>query len=104
MASDTTYAVAWPRGEKTLEITPLADRLDSLEGKKIGFLWDYLFRGDEIFPVLEEGLKARFPGIEFVDYREFGSTHGGEEHEVIAAMADKLKATGVHAVVSGMGC
>ena len=49
----TTYSVVWPRGEKTQEIAPLATRLDSLKGKTVGFVRDYRFRGDEIFPLLE---------------------------------------------------
>ena len=98
------YSVVWPRGEKKQKITPLADRLDSLEGKTIAFVWDYLFRGDEIFPILEEGLKQRYPMIKFVNYDAFGSTHGGDEHEVIASLADKIKATRAEAVISGMGC
>ena len=100
----TTYSVVWPRGEKTQEIAPLATRLGSLEGKTVGFVWDYLFRGDEIFPVLEGGLKQRYPKIKFVNYDEFGSTHGGDEHAVIAGLADKIKSTGTEAVISGMGC
>ena len=41
---------------------PLAPRVDTLEGKTVAQLWDDLFRGDEVFALLEEGLKARFPG------------------------------------------
>tara|TARA_R110002167_G_scaffold181785_1_gene382162 strand:- start:1237 stop:1557 length:321 start_codon:yes stop_codon:yes gene_type:complete len=106
MAADAngTYAVVWPRGEKSMEITPLAHRHASLEGKTIGFVWDYLFRGDEIFSILTEGLTERYPGVKFIDYSEFGSTHGGDEHAVIAALADKLKSQKVDAVISGMGC
>ncbi len=100
----TSYSVLWPRGEKTMEIAPLADRLVSLEGKTVGFLWDYLFRGDEIFPTLEEGLRKRFPNINFVSYDTFGSTHGTDEHAVLEAMAEKIKSTGTDAIVSGMGC
>ncbi|OGA38391.1 MAG: hypothetical protein A3G24_12080 [Betaproteobacteria bacterium RIFCSPLOWO2_12_FULL_62_13] len=43
----------------------LAPRLSSLEGKTVAQLWDYPFRGDEVFDLLEEGLKAPFPGIRF---------------------------------------
>jgi len=86
------------------EIAPLANRLDSLEGKTVGFVWDYLFRGDEIFPLLEEGLKQRYPKIKFVNYDAFGSTHGGDEHAVVAGLADKMKSTGTDAIISGMGC
>ena len=48
------YAVVWPRSAKAVEVKPLARRLDKLEGKTIAFLWDDLFRGDEIWPMLEE--------------------------------------------------
>ena len=56
------------------------------------------------FDLLEEGLKARFPGIRFVSWREFGSTHGGEEREALAALPRRLKDLGVDAVISGMAC
>ena len=55
------YAVVWPRSAKAVEIKPLAKRLDGLEGKTIGQLWDDLFRGDEIFPILEGGAGAPLP-------------------------------------------
>src|SRR5437764_94606 len=74
------------------------------EGMTLGELWDDLFRGDEIFPILREALAARFPGVRFVDYRVFGSTHGGEEHATIAGLPAKLREHGVDAVVSGMAC
>lgn len=98
------YRVLWPKGEKTIEITPLAGRLDSLEGKTVCQLWDYLFRGDEIFALLEEELGARYPGINFVSYEEFGSTHGEDETKILEELPGRLKALGVDAVISGMGC
>ena len=98
------YDVVWPRSGKAVDVKPLAPRLKSLEGATVAFLWDYLFRGDEIWPVLSEELAARYPGMNFIGFEEFGSTHGDEEHEVLAALPDKLKALNVDAVVSGMGC
>lgn len=98
------YDVVWPRSTKMVDVKPLAPRLKSLEGAKVAFLWDYLFRGDEIWPVLSRELSARHPGMQFVSFEEFGSTHGDEEHAVLAALPDKLKSLGVDAVVSGMGC
>ncbi|MGF1600046.1 MAG: hypothetical protein ACFCVK_24580 [Acidimicrobiales bacterium] len=98
------YAVVWPRSAKTAELVELAPRLPSLEGATVAFLWDYLFRGDEIFPVLERELSARYPGMTFVPYQEFGTTHGEGEHDMIATMAAELTARSVDAVISGMGC
>lgn len=100
----TSYDVVWPRSGKAVEIQPLAPRLKTLEGAKVAFLWDYLFRGDEIWPVLTTELAARYPGMSFVGHEEFGSTHGEDEHRVLAELPGKLKTLGVDAVVSGMGC
>src|SRR5262245_12252573 len=98
------YRAVWPRGVQTAVMTELAPRLDSLAGKTIGQLWDDLFRGDEIFPVLERELGQRFPGVRFVRYDVFGSTHGGAEQRVIALLPEKLRALQVDAVISGMAC
>jgi len=70
----------------------------------VAFLWDYLFRGDELFPILAEQLETRFAGIETVDYVEFGNLHGADEKEQVARLPDDLRSRGVDAVVSGMGC
>jgi UDP:flavonoid glycosyltransferase YjiC (YdhE family) len=99
-----TYQVVWPRGAKTVQATDVAPRLGTLDGKVIGELWDDLFRGDEIFPILEEELTRRFPGIRFVRYDTFGSTHGREEQRVLAELPDRLRQLGVDAVISGMAC
>ncbi len=82
----------------------MAARVDTLAGKRVAFLWDYLFRGDELFPVLERELTARSPGVEIVGYEEFGNTHGSDEVEIIGRLPDVLRHRGVDAVVSGMGC
>jgi hypothetical protein len=101
---DGYYEVFWPRTPRQASAKSLAPRLATLEGKTIGQLWDYVFRGDEVFQFLEEGLKARFPGVRFVNWREFGNTHGSDEREVVAALPQRLREKGVDAVISGMGC
>lgn len=98
------YRVVWPRGARTVRATDVAPRLRTLEGKIIGELWDDLFRGDEIFPILEEELTRRFAGIRFIRYDTFGSTHGRDEQRVLAELPDKLKRLEVDAVISGMAC
>ena len=104
MNTHEQYAVVWPRGQQAVTMRPLAPRLDSLAGKTIGQLWDRIFRGDEIFPLLAEALAQRFPGVTFVHYDVFGSTHGAEEHQVLAELPNRLQQYGVDAVISGMAC
>ena len=80
-SNDGYYEALWARSPRQVQLKPLAKRLDTLEGKTIAQLWDFVFRGDEVYALLEEGLRARFPNIRWVSYKEFGNTHGGEERE-----------------------
>ena len=98
------YDVVWPRSPRGVQQRRRAHRLDSLDGKRIGFLWDYLFRGDELFPVLADELQRRFGSVEIVGYEEFGNLHGADEKERVGRLPDDLRTRGVDAVVSGMGC
>ena len=38
-----------------------------------------------------------------MSYKEFGSTHGGDEREVVASLARRFKELEVDAAISGMG-
>ena len=104
MDSSGREHVLWPRGRKTAETRPVAPRLSSLDGKTIGEVWDDLFRGDEIFPILREEIGRRYKNVTFVEYPTFGSTHGAAEHKTIAEMPDRLRTLGVDAIISGMAC
>lgn len=101
---EATQAAVWPRGAKAAGAKPLAKRLDTLEGKTVAFLWDYMFRGDEIFPLIERELGAAYPGVKFIGYDNFGTTHGGGEREVIRKLPLDIETHGIDAIVSGMGC
>ena len=98
------YDVVWPRSPRGVQQHRRAARLDTLAGKRVAFLWDYLFRGDELFPILAEQLTERFSDIEIVDFVEFGNLHGADEKERVGRLPDDLRSRGVDAVVSGMGC
>jgi len=101
---EPTYHAVWPKSSQGVASQRTADRLDSLAGKRVAFVWDWLFRGDELFPILERELRSRFPTIEIVGYEEFGNSHGGDEADFIARLPDLLAEHRVDAVVSGMGC
>ena len=102
--SDVSYDVVWPKSTRGIAPKPLAPRLVGLEGRRVAFLWDDLFRGDEIFPVLAEELASRYPDLEIVGYEHFGNTHGSDEAAVVAALPDELHRRHIDAVVSAMGC
>ncbi|MBI2908317.1 MAG: hypothetical protein HYX92_11770 [Chloroflexi bacterium] len=101
--SEPVYDVVWPLGKSVFEALPLANRADDLSGKTVCELWEWLFRGEEIFPILRELLAERYPGVKFVDYTVFGNTHGSKEKELMAALPDMLRRHGCDAVISGVG-
>jgi len=101
---EPTYDVVWPKAPRGVQTRPLAERVDDLNGKRVAFLWDYLFRGDEIFPALAAQLQERFTAIEIVDYHVFGNIHGVDEKEMVAGLPSALKARHIDAVVCGVGC
>ncbi len=98
------YEVVWPRAKTVVKIIPLAQRIDTLKGKTVCELWDDLFRGDEIFPVIEKNLSKKYPGIKFVNFKQFGSTHGKDEKAVLDSFREKFAQYKCDAVVSGVGC
>ena len=98
------YEVVWPSGERMQAQRPLAKRLDTLNGKTIAQLWDYLFFGDEVFTTLEQRLREQYPGVKFVSWREFGTTHGVNEKELLASLPQRFKELGVDGAISSMAC
>ena len=103
-SSNAQYAALWPRSPRQTKIKPLAKRLDTLEGKTIAWIWDYVFRGNEVFEQLEASLSAQYPGMKFIHYSEFGNTHGKDERAIVADLPRRFRELGVDAAISGMGC
>jgi hypothetical protein len=99
-----THAVFWPRGPRVTEVRNPPPRPETLDGKTVAFLWDDLFRGDEVFALLQEGLKAKYPEVRFIGHETFGSTHGSDEARILAELPANLKSMQVDAIISGMGC
>ena len=93
----------WPGGDSAVAPIDPAARPQSLSARRVGFLWNHMFRGEEIFPLLATRLEAEFEGVEFVDFEEFGSTFGGDEHAVVEALPSRLGDLGIDAIISGIG-
>ena len=101
-STDNHYEALWPRGRKALANEPLAKRSGTLEGHTIGELWDGLFRGNEIFPILREGIAKRYPGVKFVPWTELprDGDHGFPDWE---AHPDLLAEKGCSMVMVATG-
>ncbi|MBC2665871.1 hypothetical protein H7F51_10070 [Novosphingobium flavum] len=104
MAEHEKMQVVWPRGRWARTGAKLAKRLDTLEGKTVAQLWDWVFKGDIMFDVWEEELKKRYPTMKMISWREFGEIHGANEHQALSELPEKFKKFGVDAVICGVGC
>jgi hypothetical protein len=103
-ANESIYQVVWPRGKKTSKPISLSKRLETLNGKTVGLLWDYVFRGDEVFSIIQDQLSMQFPGIKFISYEHFGNIHDKDEAKVLAEVPANLKKYNCDAVISAVGC
>jgi hypothetical protein len=105
MADEGRFDVVWPLGHSRVEEVAANARPNDLSDKTIAFVWDYLFKGPEMFEIIQEHLSAQFPGVRFVDYPVFGDIHGSdsEERESLNAMPDRLRDHGADAAVVAVG-
>ena len=100
---EPAYEVVWPLGRSHWDTRGLHARVPDLRGKVIGEVWDHVFRGEAIFPIVREVMSRMYPGIRFVEYEKLGDTHGPRQKEVLAKLPDLLGEYQVDAVISGVG-
>lgn len=103
-AREPSYQVVWPLGRSSvsLSIEP-GPPISNLGGKTIGEVWNSAFKGNQMFAIIRERLRQRFPDVKFVDFDVFGDIHGPDEAEVIAALPGLLRQHGCDAVITGVG-
>ena len=98
-----------PLGEVHVKtMVPLSPRLDTLEGKTVCEIWNGGFMGEVVFPIIEEKLRKRYPGVKIIPYSRFplvsiGSFHPGTEAETLEAVRVALVENGCDAVITGNG-
>jgi hypothetical protein len=106
---DGRYEVVGPLGEPVVDGIAMAPRLDRLEGKRIGAIWNGGFRGDESFPMIEAILRRRYPGVTLIPYTEFplmtiASLHPESKQKTLEDLRARIRKTGCDAVITGNGC
>jgi hypothetical protein len=101
--SSSDYAVVWPLSrQRTTDVGDVLP-LESLSGKRIAFVWDYMFRGDEMWEIIKAGISAEYPTAEFVGYDKFGNIHGPTETGVPSDLLENIDREGVDAAVLAVG-
>lgn len=98
-----TYRVLSPEGRPVVRASARPDRVPDMAQATVGQVWDYRFRGDEVFAALRETLSEAHEGITFVDYATFGDIHGPDADALLADLPRRLSQTGCNAVISGVG-
>ncbi len=96
--------VVWPSGRRAQQAQPLAPRLDTIEGKTIGGVCCSRFYFEETWPLVQQLLRAKYSGVNFVPWEEFGPFYGQEEAMLLEALPDKLREFGCDAVIAIRGC
>ncbi len=104
----TKLKVVSPVGEAVVQQRDLAPRLDTLEGKTVCEIWNAGFRGEVVFPIIEEMLRKRYPGVKVIPYTEFplinlASMETAIREKTLEAVRARLMDKGCDAVITGNG-
>ena len=59
---------------------------------------------ERVLAALEEKLAEQYPDVKWVSWREFGTTHGVNEKELLASLPQRFRELGVDAAISCMAC
>ncbi len=99
--------VVRPVGAPSVEPKPPAARIDNLDGKTIGEVWNGVFKGDYTFPIIRELLKKKYPAARIVPYTEFpcfwGSYDIKHQKKMAVEIAAAAKEKGCDVLISGNG-
>jgi hypothetical protein len=109
IGKEETYEVVSPLGEPVVNRIAMAPRLNTLEGKRIGEIWNGGFRGDESFPMIGKMLRERYPTLKLIPYTEFplvtiASLHPEKKEKTLEDLRTKIKEKGCDAAIIGNGC
>jgi hypothetical protein len=104
---EPVYNVVSPLGDSTVKKSVMAPRLNTLEGKTVGMVWNHSFKADITFPAIEASLKQQYPGIKIIPYTEFDAAIRAAGDKISSPQAKTiqtmLKQKYLNAVISGNG-
>ena len=99
--------VVSPAGLDVVKSGGSAPRIDSLDGKTVGEVWNGVFKGDLTFPLIRKLLQKKYPRLKVIPYTEFphvpGSDNPTRQRELARHIATIAKEKGCDAVISGNG-
>jgi hypothetical protein len=105
--SEDEISIISPLGLNRTQTTGITPRLDSLDGKTIGEVYNHHFKGDQMFRLYRELLKQRFPGVRIVPYTELPASFVGGDtathRRVAQEVAAKAREKGCDALITGNG-
>jgi|HubBroStandDraft_6_1064221.scaffolds.fasta_scaffold10604_5 hypothetical protein len=96
-------SVVWPLGRSAPAQISGRREVDALDGKTIAFIWDDLFRGDQMFAEFVRAVRERGQSFTVVPHQVFGDIHGYDERDVIRLLPERLAEHGVDAAIVGVG-
>jgi hypothetical protein len=103
--TESEFQVVWPLGRSVAREIDVSHGVGGLDGKKVAFVWDYLFRGREMFEVIKNVVAEQFPRAEFVDYEAFGNIHGSDSEEKanLESLPQRMREHGAACAVVAVG-
>jgi hypothetical protein len=105
--SGEEVAVVSPVGLPRTQNKGIAPRLNSLDGKTIGEVYNHHFKGDQMFRLYRELLKQRYPGVRIVPYTELPASYVGGDaathRRVAQEVAARARELGCDALITGNG-
>jgi hypothetical protein len=96
-------SVVWPLGRSVPEHVSGHREVGALDGRTIAFIWDDLFRGDQMFAAFVSAVREQGRHINVVPHQVFGDIHGYDEREVVRLIPERLAEHGVDAAIIGVG-
>lgn len=96
-SGEKVFQVVWPQSKWGGATTPLAPRVDTLDGQTIAEL-STAFNCDKVYATLEKLLLEKYPGIKkFIPASEFRGVE-------LTKLGEAIKAKGATLAITGCGC